>query len=482
MDNTVVLFPSSGVGHLAPMTEFAKLLVSHGLSVSIVVLPPFSPFSTASSVNNFISAVTSHPSITFHHLPPIPVSHSPLPTSKPSRSPLLPLFLFLRAVNPYLRDLLRSISQTSKIRAILLDFFCTEALHVAAEIQIPAYIFSASSSFIIAYFLYLPTLYNEITEHFQDLGETPIHFPGMPPIPASHLPSAVQMHDDIYRTYVNYLARLPESKGIVINSFEYLESRTLKTISQGLCLQGRVTPPVHCVGPLITGRAAAERHDCLAWLDKQPKGSVVFLCFGSMGRFPAEQIKEIAIGLERSEQRFLWVVRSPLDTENMFRSAGDADLDSLLPAGFGDRTEGRGMVVKDWAPQVEVLNHEATGGFVTHCGWNSVLEAVCAGVGMIAWPLYAEQKMNKVVLVEEMKLAVEMKGYDKGMVTAKEVETRVRWFMESDGGTELRERAKEMKDRAAAAVSDGGSSHATVVKLTGEWKKVLADIVQIQCG
>ncbi|KAM0938405.1 putative UDP-glucuronosyl/UDP-glucosyltransferase [Dioscorea sansibarensis] len=473
--DTVVLFPSAGVGHLAPMAEFAKVLVSHGLSVSIVVLPPFSPFSTASSVNNFISGISSHPSISFHHLPPSPVTDSALlPTPKLNRSPLLPLFRFLGAVKPYLRDLLRSISQTSKIRALVLDFFCTEALDVAAELHLPAYIFSASSSCTIAYFLYLPTLYNEITEDFKDLGETPIHLPGMPPIPASHLPSAVQMHDDVYRTYAYHFARFPESKGIIINSFEYLESSTLKTISQGLCLQGRVTPPVHCVGPLITGRAApaaAERHECLAWLDKQPKGSVVFLCFGSMGRFPADQIKEIAIGLERSQQRFLWVVRSPPDSENMFEGTGDADLVRLLPAGFGERTEGRGMVVKDWAPQVEVLNHEATGGFVTHCGWNSALEAVCAGVGMIAWPLYAEQKMNKVVLVEEMKLAVEMKGYDKGMVAAEEVERRVRWLMESDGGSELRESSKKMKDHATSAVSDGGSSHATVVKLTSEWKK-----------
>ncbi|KAJ0986298.1 hypothetical protein J5N97_004654 [Dioscorea zingiberensis] len=105
--DTVVLYPSMGIGHLAPMIELAKLLTSHGLSVSVIVLPPVSPFSTASSVDNFISGVSSsHPSISFHHLPSFPVS-SPPTSSKPA---VLRIFTFLRAANPHFRDLLRSLS------------------------------------------------------------------------------------------------------------------------------------------------------------------------------------------------------------------------------------------------------------------------------------------------------------------------------------------------------------------------------------
>ncbi|KAH7651496.1 UDP-glucuronosyl/UDP-glucosyltransferase protein [Dioscorea alata] len=463
--DTVVLYPSSGIGHLAPMIEFAKLLVSQSLSVAIPILPPMYPSVSPSATDDYITRISSsHPSISFHRLPTFTIHYS-------STNFVVRRFSYVRAANPLLRDLLQSISQTSNIRAILTDFFCIDALDVAADLQLPAYVFFTCSAFVLAYFLYLPTLHSEMSCGASELGETPIHIPGLPPIPASHLSDHTRDRDEGLQTFVDAFSRFPEAKGIIVNSFEFLESRTLKTIREGHCLPNREMPPVYCVGPLITvSKRGGERHECLTWLDKQPKGSVVFLCFGSKGRFSKEQVMEIATGLERSEQRFVWVVRSPPDPENRFATSHEVDLDTLLPVGFLQRTEGRGVVVKDWAPQVEVLNHEATGGFVTHCGWNSVLEGLCAGVGMIAWPLHAEQKMNKVMLVDEMKLAVAIQGYDKGKVVAEEVENRVRWLMESDGGIELRNRAKAMKDRATAAVSDGGSSHAAVLEIASQWK------------
>lgn len=127
----------------------------------------------------------------------------------------------------------------------------------------------------------------------------------------------------------------------------------------------------------------------------------MLLCFGSRGKFSEVQLKEMAKGLEMSGQRFLWVVKSPLNSNRM-----EPDLEALLPKGFLERTKDRGLMMKSWAPQSAILRQESIGGFVTHCGWNSVLEAVTCGVPMVAWPLYAEQCMNSVVLVEEMKLAM----------------------------------------------------------------------------
>jgi hypothetical protein len=191
-----------------------------------------------------------------------------------------------------------------------------------------------------------------------------------------------------------------------------------------------------------------------------------------LGLFSKEQLREIAFGLERSGHRFLWVVRNPpSDKKSVALSAHpNIDLDSLLPEGFLDRTKDRGLVLKSWAPQVAVLNHPSVGGFVSHCGWNSVLEAVCAGVPLVAWPLYAEQRINRIFLVDEMKLALPMNESDNGFVSSAEVEERVLGLMESEEGKLIRERTIAMKIAAKAALNEGGSSRVALSKLVESWK------------
>ena len=146
-------------------------------------------------------------------------------------------------------------------------------------------------------------------------------------------------------------------------------------------------------------------------------------------------------------------------------------MDELLPKGFLERTKDTGFVVKQWAPQVAVLSHDSVGGFVTHCGWNSVLEAVCCGVPMIGWPLYAEQRLNKVVLVEETKVGLGLNELENGFVSATELEKRVKELMDSEVGTELRERVSGLRDEAVAAVKEGGSSHVALAKLAEVWRQ-----------
>lgn len=115
-------------------------------------------------------------------------------------------------------------------------------------------------------------------------------------------------------------------------------------------------------------------------------------------------------------------------------------------------------MIKSWAPQKEVLSHDAVAGFVTHCGRSSILEAVSFGVPMIGWPIYAEQRMNRVFMVEEMKVALPLEEVAGGFVTAGELEKRVRELMESKTGKAIRHRVTELKHAAAAAVGENGSS------------------------
>ena len=303
------------------------------------------------------------------------------------------------------------------------------------------------------------------------MATTFVHFPGLPPLQATRMPQALLNRDDPAYDHMLYFSEiLSESDGLVINTFDDLEPVGIRTIGEGKCVPHGSTPPVYCIGPLIAGAGEDEsndkaRHACLSWLDTHPSQSVVFLCFGSRGTFSPAQVKEIANGLERSGKRFLWVVKNPPSAV-----AEDVDLEGLLPEGFLERSKDRGMVVKSWAPQVAVLNHPSVGGFVTHCGWNSVLEAIVAGVPMVAWPLYAEQHMNMAALVEVMKMAIGVEQRDEDMfVSGDEVEKKVRELMDSEEGKELRERSRKMKEMAMAAWKEEGSSTTALAKLTHAW-------------
>ncbi|GAV76326.1 UDPGT domain-containing protein [Cephalotus follicularis] len=284
----------------------------------------------------------------------------------------------------------------------------------------------------------------------------------------------LERNDVVYEYILEVSTELTKASAIMVNTFEPLEQRTVKAITDGLCVPGGPTPPVYCIGPLI----AEERGDtngsdavldCLTWLKIQPSKSVVFLCFGSLGLFSKEQLHEIAIGLERSGQSFVWVVRNPpLQNQSLATTAPpDPDLASLLPDGFLESTKDRGFVVKSWAPQVTVLSHDSIGGFVTHCGWNSVLEALSEGVPMVAWPIYAEQRYNRWLLVEEMKIALPMNESENGFVSSTEVKKRVRELMDSVDGNLVRERTK---NAAKTALSASGSSHIALAKIIESWK------------
>uniref|UniRef100_A0ACD5TES1 Uncharacterized protein n=1 Tax=Avena sativa TaxID=4498 RepID=A0ACD5TES1_AVESA len=459
---TFVLYPSPGVGHLNPMAELAKHLLRHGHSVVVaVVVDP--PDGDAISAIALARLAATNPSIAFRLLPAPP---SPDTAAHPVKRSLDTL----RLANPVLRGLLLSLPAPGA-HALLLDMFCVDALDVASELAVPAYFFFASAASDLAVFLNLLYSYPDLPS-FKDMGEALVHTPGsMPPVRALDMPLSIQDREsDPSKVRLYQFSRIAEGKGVLVNSFDWLERTALRALADGVCVPGRPTPRVFCIGPLVNdgGDGGEKRHECLAWLDAQPRQSVVFLCFGSMGAFSAAQLKEIARGLESSGQRFLWAVRNPPE-EQMQSEPTEPDIERLLPAGFLERTRGRGMVVKNWVPQAEVVRHEAVGAFVTHCGWNSTLEAIMSGLPMICWPLYAEQGLNKVFMVEEMKIAVALEGYEKkGMVSAEEVEAKVRLVMETEEGKKLRDMLVLARKMALDAIGDAGSTEMAFAEFLGD--------------
>ncbi|XP_066394998.1 anthocyanidin 5,3-O-glucosyltransferase-like [Miscanthus floridulus] len=472
MEKTIVLYPGLFVSHFVPMMQLADVFLEEGYAVAVALidLTLDQDVALAAAVDRVAS---DKPSVAFHRLPRI---QNP-PTVADYAEALLWYFEIVKRYNDQLRGFLCSVLQPprSVVHAVIVDAPSVAALDVTKELGIPAYTFFAANASAVAVFLQLPWIRAEGQPSFKELRDAPVTFSGVPPIPASYLmrETLQEPESEIYKAMMNAMRRnAEEPDGILVNTFASLEARAVGALRDPPSIppgsgRARRTPPVYCVGPLVAagaGAEAKEKHECLAWLDRQPERSVVFLCFGSTAAatHSEEQLREVAVGLQNSGHRFLWVVRAPLrgDTERLFDPRADADLDVLLPDGFLEGTRDRGLVVKHWAPQVEVLSHRATGAFVTHCGWNSALEGITAGVPMLCWPMYAEQKMNKLFMVEEAMVGVEMVGWQQGLVRAEEVEAKVRLVMESEEGDKIRARVVAHRDAATVALRAGGSSRA----------------------
>ncbi|KAL8095835.1 UDP-glycosyltransferase 88B1-like [Apium graveolens] len=461
----IVLYPSPGIGHLVSMVELGKLILCHhpeSFSKIIILITNAPHLDTRATAPYMSSVSATTPSITFHHLPtpPLPPNYAP--------SVIGLDFELIGLNNPNVRQALETISSTQfKINAFIIDFFCDAAFKVSSALGIPTYYFFTTAASNLSALLYFPTLHQKVTVNLKDYNDF-VHYPGVPPIFSTDNAITVLDRSTMeYKFFMRTAVQMAKADGIIINTFHSLEPRAITALSDGLCIPDGPTPPIYCIGPLITGeQVASEEHECLVWLNSQPSKSVIYLCFGSLGVFGEEQLKEIAVGLENSKHRFLWVVKN-------LPSKQDIDPITMLPQGFLERTKGRGLVVKSWVPQVAVLNHNSVGGFVTHCGWNSILEGVCAGVPMIGWPLYAEQRTNRVIMVEELKvgLGVVESGGER-FVSSNELEKRVRELMDSDNGKRVRNRVVELRDAAKAAMGDeDGSSRITLAKLITKWKE-----------
>ncbi|MFQ6660331.1 hypothetical protein Gotur_028921 [Gossypium turneri] len=258
------------------------------------------------------------------------------------------------------------------------------------------------------------------------------------PVPFNVLPSALFDKDNGYPWFMMTAQKFKAVKGIMVNTFEELEPDAISGFSD------RGSPPVYPVGPVLdinckpyTELDLAQCKKVMKWLDEQPRSSLIFLCFGSFRHFLAPQVKEIALGLEQSGYRFLWSLQ-----------------------GFMERIQGKGIMIHGWAPQVKILAHEAIGGFVSHCGWNSILESLWFGVPVVTWPMYAEQQLNAFKMVKELGLAIELRlDYEElnvsNVVTANEIKNAVKQVM--DDRSEVRKKAKGMAEIARKAIVNGGS-------------------------
>ena len=221
------------------------------------------------------------------------------------------------------------------------------------------------------------------------------------------------------------------------------------------------------VSPLtVTDYKSGPRHPCLEWLDKQPPKSVVYVAFGSTTTVSDEQIKEIALGLEKSKQRFIWVIRDA-DRGDVSKEAELERVKSLL-LDFDKRVEGMGMVLRGWAPQLDILAHDSTAAFMSHCGWNSCMEGMSMGVAMLTWPMHSDQPRNALLITEYLKVGVMVREWEKRDEVLKweKVDEAIRKVMVDEDRVAIRRRAEELGEKIRVGTKEGGSSYKQLLAFT----------------
>lgn len=182
---------------------------------------------------------------------------------------------------------------------------------------------------------------------------------------------------------------------------------------------------------------------CTNWLDTRPQGSVVYVAFGSMAQLTNEQMEELASAV--SNFSFLWVVRSSEEAK--------------LPPGFLETVNKDKSLVLKWSPQLQVLSNKAIGCFLTHCGWNSTMEALTFGVPMVAMPQWTDQPMNAKYIQDVWKAGVRVKTEkESGIAKREEIEFSIKEVMEGERSNEMKKNVKKWRDLAVKSLSEGGST------------------------
>lgn len=300
----------------------------------------------------------------------------------------------------------------------------------------------------------------------------PIDLPGIKlpfVLTSSDLPEDVKNSSDVHNLMSQFLEEVGEadvnSWGVIVNTFAELEMGQVSSFESFY----REGARAWCVGPLNlydnVNYNYVQNQPCdyvMRWLhdyqDQSRPGSVIYVSFGTQADVSDAQLDEVAYGLEESGESFIWVVRSNTWTP---------------PNDIKERINDKGLIVSSWVDQRRILSHSLIGGFLSHCGWNSVLESISAGVPILAWPMIAEQSLNAKLVVEGLGAGIRVRkasgnvlGSENVVVARKAICKGVGELMGSgEKGKSVRERAKALGGVAKRAIEEGGSSFQTLNEL-----------------
>ncbi|CAL9022640.1 unnamed protein product [Prunus brigantina] len=437
----VLPFPCQG--HINPMLQFAKLLAHKGVKITLVT--------TRYAHKTMYGSASSCIALDLET-----ISDGYDEAGRGETSIDAYLEIFREVGSKTLAELLEKLSSSgSPVDCVIYDAFMTWPLDVARKFGIAGAVFFTQSCAV-------ENIYYHIHEGLLKLpladDQSRILLPGLPPLEPLDLPSFVYdfgSYPDFYQASLAQFSNVDKADWILFNTFYELEEQVVDWLAKFW--------PLRTVGPTIPSKYLDERLEddkeygvnlfksdndaCIKWLNERPKGSVAYVSFGSFAELGVEQMEELARGLRRSKSNFLWVVR-----------ASEA---AKVPKGFVEETLEKGLVVS-WCPQMEVLAHEAVGCFVTHCGWNSTLEALSLGVPMLAMPQWTDQTTNAKFIMDVWKIGLTAPSDEKGLVRPEVVEHCISEIMEGERGKEMKINALKWKELAKKAVAEGGSSDKSI--------------------
>ncbi|KAJ6692495.1 GLYCOSYLTRANSFERASE [Salix purpurea] len=459
-------------GHMIPTVDMARLFARRGVKATIVSTPLNAPlFSKTIERDGQLGLDISIHTIKF------PSVEAGLPEGCENLSSLTsPDMLpnFLKAIG-MLQQPLEKLLEECHPSCLVADMVFPWATEAANKLGIPRLFFNGTGFFPMCVF---DSIKRYEPHKGVDSDFEPFVVPGLPDqikLTRSQLPTFIRegTENELTKLMDEISESIVKSYGILTNSFVELEP----AYSEHYRME--IKRKTWHVGPLSLGnrdmkdkaergnQSSIDELECMRWLAKKNPNSVLYICFGSFFNHPAAQLLELAMALEASGQNFIWVVRERKQTK-------PAEKEEWLPEGFEKRMEGKGLIISGWAPQVLILDHEAVGGFMTHCGWNSTLEGVTAGVPMVTWPLAAEQFCNEALITDVLKIgigvgALEWSRCEQKLKVRKEaIEKAIIQLMVGEEAEEMRNRAKVLKEMARRATEEGGSSYSDLTALLEE--------------
>ncbi|CAL5044123.1 unnamed protein product [Urochloa decumbens] len=479
----VVVFPFMAKGHTLPLLHQASALAAlpgdvdgagaAPLRVTVVTTPgnlAFARRRLPARVALVALPFPAHPD-----LPPGAESADALPSHS-----LFPAFLRATALlrEPF-ASYLASLPAPPPL-ALVSDFFLGFTQRVADDAGVRRVTFHGMSAFSLALCFSLATRPPPEAPGSGGVedgaGDATIRVPGFPEgftIAEDEVPHAVTQATDLDDPVTRFLLEEVRdwehrSWGVLVNSFDALDG-DYAPLLESFYLPGA---RAWLVGPLFLLAAAGEDGDgdedpegCLPWLDERAEGSVVYVSFGTQAHVSAAQLDELAHGLVGSGHAFLWAVRS----------SSDSDASWSPPVDVGPE----GKIVRGWVPQRRVLAHPAVGGFLSHCGWNSVLESLAAGRPVLAWPVMAEQAANAKHVADVLGAGVRAgvkagAGADASpeLLGRERVAVKIRELMDGgEAGRRMRARAEQVAQAAGAAVGEGGTSRLALRRMVDKLRR-----------